>query len=452
MGAEGAPTAPRPTRHATLSKQLRNTKMCVHFQQGVCKYGAKCLFAHEQGSVAPLPDLKNTRFCVKFEAGNCDVENCPFAHTQDELRATDFFYKTTMCMWHEAGKCRNGDQCRFAHGDGDLRKVASSKKAGSANGSSKQTGDQPAKQTAKAAELPAKQVTKARSSTDKEMKESNKRRTKQTNKQQAQEAGKTVAEAKENPSKSKPPPPPPPKDSKQSLQPKTMTPFQSSGLHDPAMSGQTQPMFIQPDAKFMQQSMPSFMSSAASLPMPSAAPLPEYHQMPSLDTVSGLGLGLDTWMGLGLPQPQAEAPFSQYAAPYPGAANLGLSADGPQDIATLSASIKSLSGQLKQIQKYIQKSVGNEVNGAGQSDSTQSGTNDSYSQSQSSGDSSPPSTPPLQHDSIPLCELERLNWQLHMAAMARGMVLHPSVGRPFVQGQPHVQSQPQANGTLNRML
>jgi len=31
------------------------------------------------------------------------------------------FYKKTLCIWNEKGKCRNGDQCRFAHGVGELR-------------------------------------------------------------------------------------------------------------------------------------------------------------------------------------------------------------------------------------------------------------------------------------------------------------------------------------------
>jgi hypothetical protein len=31
------------------------------------------------------------------------------------------FYKKTLCMWHEKGKCRNGDQCRFAHGVEEIR-------------------------------------------------------------------------------------------------------------------------------------------------------------------------------------------------------------------------------------------------------------------------------------------------------------------------------------------
>eukprot|EP00913_Durusdinium_trenchii_P000227 g208.t1 len=40
---------------------------------------------------------------------------------EDDLRSTDMFYKKTLCIWNEKGKCRNGDQCRFAHGVGELR-------------------------------------------------------------------------------------------------------------------------------------------------------------------------------------------------------------------------------------------------------------------------------------------------------------------------------------------
>jgi hypothetical protein len=31
------------------------------------------------------------------------------------------FFRKTVCIWNEKGKCRNGDQCRFAHGKEQLR-------------------------------------------------------------------------------------------------------------------------------------------------------------------------------------------------------------------------------------------------------------------------------------------------------------------------------------------
>lgn len=126
MGAEKVSGgAARATRHANLNKQLHNTKMCVYFQQGSCKYGAKCVFAHEQTDVAPLPDLAKTRICANFEAGKCNNgENCLFAHSHEELRSTEYYWKTILCTWHAAGKCRNGTGCRFAHGEAELRKSA----------------------------------------------------------------------------------------------------------------------------------------------------------------------------------------------------------------------------------------------------------------------------------------------------------------------------------------
>jgi hypothetical protein len=39
--------------------------------------------------------------------------------SEDKHLATS--YKTTLCTWNEKGKCRNGRQCRFAHGEAELR-------------------------------------------------------------------------------------------------------------------------------------------------------------------------------------------------------------------------------------------------------------------------------------------------------------------------------------------
>lgn len=51
--------------------------------------------------------------------GKCTNPNCKYAHSSDEIRATNLCYKTTQCMWYAMGKCRNGTQCRFAHGEAD---------------------------------------------------------------------------------------------------------------------------------------------------------------------------------------------------------------------------------------------------------------------------------------------------------------------------------------------
>lgn len=104
-----------------LNRQLKNTRLCMYLEQGVCKYGAKCQFAHSLTALESAPDLRKTRICPDFEAGTCTNPACPFAHGHEELRSTDFYYKTSMCMWHAVGKCRNGAGCRFAHGEHELR-------------------------------------------------------------------------------------------------------------------------------------------------------------------------------------------------------------------------------------------------------------------------------------------------------------------------------------------
>lgn len=81
--------------------------------------------------------------CEEYEKNNtCTNENCSFAHGIHDLRHTDDFYKTSLCFnftkgkFHyikksffsyiciikTEGKCENGDKCRYAHGDSELKK------------------------------------------------------------------------------------------------------------------------------------------------------------------------------------------------------------------------------------------------------------------------------------------------------------------------------------------
>ncbi|CAE8718360.1 unnamed protein product, partial [Polarella glacialis] len=108
------------TRRACLQKQLRKTKFCMYHLQGVCQFGANCAFAHDLSELQGAPDLRKTRLC-KSGGGPCKDPTCTFAHNEDELRSTQMFYKKTLCIWYEKGRCRNGDQCRFAHGSYEVR-------------------------------------------------------------------------------------------------------------------------------------------------------------------------------------------------------------------------------------------------------------------------------------------------------------------------------------------
>lgn len=96
--------------------------MCAFFLHGACVYGKACAFAHNPNELKDSPDLTKTRLCQTYaETGSCTDPECRFAHGDDELRLVNF--KTSMCFWHEKGRCRNGDNCRFAHGNSELQET-----------------------------------------------------------------------------------------------------------------------------------------------------------------------------------------------------------------------------------------------------------------------------------------------------------------------------------------
>lgn len=112
------PHEEKQSRGQGLHKQLRKTRYCMFHLQGVCQFGDACAFAHTTEELQGVPDLKKTRLCRYKE---CKEKNCLFAHSEAELRSTDVCFKKSLCMWHQKGRCRNGEQCRFAHGASELR-------------------------------------------------------------------------------------------------------------------------------------------------------------------------------------------------------------------------------------------------------------------------------------------------------------------------------------------
>lgn len=107
-----------------LNKQgFFKTKMCTTLQQsGLCNRGDKCVFAHSQSELKPMPNLKKTKICNLFEMGRCNMGSlCSFAHGDEELRSTPDFYKTSLCNSFVRGSCTNGSKCRYAHGEAELR-------------------------------------------------------------------------------------------------------------------------------------------------------------------------------------------------------------------------------------------------------------------------------------------------------------------------------------------
>ena len=135
------------------------TEICMYYMQGKCnKTRRTCSFAHgESDLVRPsgssssaasskhVPGYK-TRICQAYENGTCTKprRDCPMAHGVNDLRdggsgsggsggsqtilpsATPRLqsYKTELCYYFLKGNCNySKEECRFAHGQNDLRTV-----------------------------------------------------------------------------------------------------------------------------------------------------------------------------------------------------------------------------------------------------------------------------------------------------------------------------------------
>jgi len=70
-----------------------------------------------------MPNLRKTKLCPRYAQGRCAAGGeCKYAHGEVELRATVDFYKTSLCSeWSSGGQCVRGDSCRYAHGPHELR-------------------------------------------------------------------------------------------------------------------------------------------------------------------------------------------------------------------------------------------------------------------------------------------------------------------------------------------
>lgn len=58
-----------------------------------------------------------TSICKFWQRGSCTKTNCNFAHGAHELKSTIGIWKTTICYHWKQGNCRNGANCRHAHGE-----------------------------------------------------------------------------------------------------------------------------------------------------------------------------------------------------------------------------------------------------------------------------------------------------------------------------------------------
>lgn len=156
-GSQSGPSGPPGTSNNW------KTEICMYYMQGKCnKTRRTCSFAHGEGDLVRPSGPSNTgvsnksgqnfktRLCQAYEAGTCTKSrrDCPMAHGVNDLRdlrdsgagsgssgaqpilqATTprlQSYKTELCYYFLKGNCNySKDECRFAHGQSDLRTVES---------------------------------------------------------------------------------------------------------------------------------------------------------------------------------------------------------------------------------------------------------------------------------------------------------------------------------------
>jgi hypothetical protein len=72
-----------------IRPRLRKTKICSFFQEGRCRRGDACGFAHSLFELEASPDLTKTSICLAWKEGSCphSAAQCNFAHGKHDLRA-----------------------------------------------------------------------------------------------------------------------------------------------------------------------------------------------------------------------------------------------------------------------------------------------------------------------------------------------------------------------------
>eukprot|EP01068_Selenidium_serpulae_P017262 Selendium_serpulae@DN6367_c0_g1_i1.p1 len=105
----------------TVKDQFYRIKLCPYHMQGLCKKGKRCSFAHSHDELRVGITLRKTKLCEGWKRGHCNNPNCTFAHGEAELQSTPDYYKTALCRFWLKGNCPQGNLCRHAHGEHELR-------------------------------------------------------------------------------------------------------------------------------------------------------------------------------------------------------------------------------------------------------------------------------------------------------------------------------------------
>jgi hypothetical protein len=117
MAQAATPTeANKNDRRDLFRKQFQKTELCSFFEQGRCKYGENCSFAH--GGVETPPDLTKTSLCKRWKEGRCPFSsaNCRFAHGKHNLRVTALYVQNRQGSSKNEKKAEEAATMATSHG------------------------------------------------------------------------------------------------------------------------------------------------------------------------------------------------------------------------------------------------------------------------------------------------------------------------------------------------
>ena len=114
-GMYGGPPKPK-------SGALFKTQLCRHFEQkGFCNMGENCSFAHGTEELKEAPPGSVPTQSYNSYSG---YSQQPKSYTPSYGGATDSsrYYKTVLCKhFEQTGQCQFGVNCKFAHGEAELK-------------------------------------------------------------------------------------------------------------------------------------------------------------------------------------------------------------------------------------------------------------------------------------------------------------------------------------------
>lgn len=99
-------------------QKYKSTLCNVWLMEGVCARGRLCHYAHG------IRELNYSQYYNFYGASTPTMTPGSNIIRQGQDEYNTRYYKTALCQfWQQRGNCNNGDQCRWAHGEAELRQT-----------------------------------------------------------------------------------------------------------------------------------------------------------------------------------------------------------------------------------------------------------------------------------------------------------------------------------------